>query len=161
MGRFVVTREGSMRFVKRALAVGAGLLLLVIIGGGMALDRFLSGGPAARLPVPLPSQVERIVIPSARVIEDPRTIARFLTFLDDHSGSWRKSWHTFPSPRWSIALEGKDGLVMVLWLGHPDTYWIGARPDREQDEAWGQRTRSLSEGDWNKVHEILGIPKNK
>ena len=71
----------------------------------------VAAGDARPLSIPSAGAVERIVIvarPGEAVIKDRAVIERFLAFLTAHNDRWRQPWDTFPTPQWTIRLEGKE-----------------------------------------------------
>jgi hypothetical protein len=85
---------------------------------------------AQPLPIPPPHAVARIVVAAepgnktVKEVTDPQVIQQFLAFLTARNDGWRTPFDTFPTPQWTIRLEGREGLLLALWLGPG---WLGAR----------------------------------
>jgi hypothetical protein len=86
------------------------------------------------------------------VIDDARTVERFLSFLRAHNNGWRTPWDTFPIPQYTVSLKRNKELVLVIWVG---TNWLGGREGSGGDN----RLRSLSDQERTEVLQILGVPK--
>jgi hypothetical protein len=136
-----------------------GALVLVAVGVAAAISSCAS--TAGHLPVPEASAVNRLEVSRSGgdperefVIEDAKTVERFLSFLRRHKDGWYKPWDTFPTPQYSVSLKRDDKLVMVVWVG---TNWIGGREGG--DGAADNRLRSLSDRERAEILEILRIPR--
>ena len=118
--------------------------------------------PASKLTIPEPVSVKQIVFswsnsaPDGQevVVTDPKTIERFMVFLQARNSGWEKPWDTFPTPTCTISLKDDKGLLLVVWLGQK---WIGGREGNGDSSQ--NRLRSLSDLERSEALEILGIPK--
>lgn len=112
------------------------------------------------LPIPDAVGVERIVISydpdsikgKEVVVKDANRIKRVLSFLKERNSGWEKTWHTFPSPQWTIRLEKGETLLLVLWLG-PN--WMGGREG--QGDSSDNRLRTFVKKDRDELFQILGL----
>jgi hypothetical protein len=110
------------------------------------------------LPIPAAPAVARIVVsaePGSKTVKDvtdPRVIQQFLAFLTARNDGWREPFDTFPTPQWTIRLEGREGPLLVLWLGPG---WLGGREGA--GSAADRRLRSLPQKDRTELITILGV----
>ena len=106
------------------------------------------------LPIPASGAVARIVVSAThgdktvKEITDPRAIEQLLAFLAARNDRWQKPFATFPTPQWTIRLEGREGLLLAVWLG---AGWLG----RGTDE--GNVLRTLPQADRIELIRLLGM----
>jgi hypothetical protein len=125
-----------------------------------ALACFVSSAAADGRPLPIPASraVTRIVVSAAhgdktvKEITDPRVIQQFLAFLAARNDRWQRPFDTFPSPQWTIRLEGGEGLLLVLWLG---AGWLGG--SEGGGTADDKRLRPLLQADRIEMIRLLGM----
>jgi hypothetical protein len=110
------------------------------------------------LPIPESRAVARIVVSPAhgdktvKEITDPRVIQQLLAFLAARNDRWQRPFDTFPTPQWSIRLEGREGLLLMLWLG---AGWLGGREGG--GTADDNRLRPLLQADRIELIRLLGL----
>jgi len=124
----------------------------------VAFSFAVAAGDARPLSIPSAGVVERIVIgagPGETFIKDRAVIERFLAFLTRHNDRWRQPWDTFPTPQWTIRLETKDQLALVLWVGPT---WLGGRAGTAGAPA--NQLRDLSRAEYAEMLKILGLAGN-
>lgn len=119
----------------------------------------LSTGAADAQPLPIPPShaVARIVVtaePGSKTVKevtDPQVIQQCLAFLAARNDRWRTPFDTFPAPQWTIRLEGKEGPLLVLWLG---AGWLGGDGG---GTAADRRLRPLPQADRTELIRLLGV----
>ena len=119
----------------------------------MVFDR-----PLRPVPLPDPRTVDRVTVapPDSQeaVVDDPARVERLLTFLAARNHGWHATWHTFPSPQYSIGFKRGADLVLIVWVG-PD--WLGVR-EMGTKTAPDDRIRDLPANDRAELLAILGVP---
>jgi len=119
--------------------------------------------PRLQLPIPDASAANRVEIRMSggggdkekRVIQDARTIERFLQFLRAHNEGWRKPWDTFPIPQYTISIRRDDDVLLSVFLA---SGWIGGRERNEG--ASDNRLRSLSTTEQSELFQILNLTRD-
>jgi hypothetical protein len=110
------------------------------------------------LPIPAPDAVVRIVVsaePGSKTVKDvtdPQVIQRLLAYLAARNDRWQRPFDTFPTPQWSIRLEGRGGPLLLLWLGPG---WLAGREGG--GTAADNRLRTLPQTDRTEIITILGV----
>jgi hypothetical protein len=125
-----------------------------------ALACFVSAAAADDRPLPIPASraVARIVVSAVqgektvKEITDPRVIQQLLAFLAARNDRWQKPFDTFPTPQWTIQLEGGEGPLLMLWLG---AGWLGGREGG--GTADDNRLRPLLQADRIELIRLLGM----
>jgi hypothetical protein len=118
--------------------------------------------PAGALKFPDPTKVDRIIVSrqasageeKVATFTDSKKIGELLAFMRVRNDMWYTPWYTFPGPQYTIQLQNKKELIVVLWVG---TGWLGGRQgDQGSSE---NRLRTLTDKDRTELLKLLGVGK--
>jgi hypothetical protein len=118
-------------------------------------------GLCVRLPVPLPTDVQRIEVDALNdrsqmkthhFITDPGQVGRVRDFVEARSGfPWWQPPDTFPTPQCSLVFFGEHSST-TTWVG---AGWLGT----STGTSGGNRLKNLPVAELDQLEELAGLPR--